>query len=300
MELDLRIDGRTKLTGLIGNPVAHTVSPIIHNSLFSCLGINGIYVPLKTGEAELADAVKGLAALGLAGLNVTIPYKEAICALLDEADKEVRLLGTANTVKIKNGRLYGYNTDGTGFAAAFKKQTGTDFRGKKVCILGAGGTARTLAVKVVQEGAGNVCIINRTVSKAEEIAGYINRMLLKGSSLEKPVLPLMPGTYQALLALNEFDIIINTTSAGMYPNTDESPVGDDVEFLSGPIVYDVIYNPAETRFLSAARIKGCRTFNGAGMLFFQAIRAFEILMEISVPDDVLQELSASFLKYMAV
>ena len=192
---------------------------------------------------------------------MTIPYKEAICGLLDEADEEVKLLGTANTVRIRDGRLYGYNTDGTGFVTAFKKQTGTDFSGKKVCILGAGGTARTLAVKVVQEGAGRVCIINRTVSKAEVIAGYINNRLSAGSGLREPVFTLMPGTERAREILNSFDIIINTTSVGMFPNTDASPVEDDVEFLSKPIVYDVIYNPAETRFLAAARQKatGCST-----------------------------------------
>jgi len=298
MILDKRVDGRTKLTGLIGNPVEHTVSPVIHNSLFSHLGINGVYLPLKTEATQLEAAVRGLAALGFTGFNVTIPYKEAICGLLDEADEEVKLLGTANTVRIRDGRLYGYNTDGTGFVTAFKKQTGTDFSGKKVCILGAGGTARTLAVKVVQEGAGRVCIINRTVSKAEVIAGYINNRLSAGSGLREPVFTLMPGTERAREILNSFDIIINTTSVGMFPNTDASPVEDDVEFLSKPIVYDVIYNPAETRFLAAARQKGCRVFNGAGMLLWQGIRAFEIWMEISVPDDVLQDLSASFLKCM--
>jgi len=300
MVLDKRVDGRTKLTGLIGNPVEHTVSPFIHNSLFSYLGINGIYLPMKTDETDLVTAVRGLAALGFTGFNVTIPYKEAVCDLLDEADDEVKLLGTANTVKIKDGRLYGYNTDGEGFVTAFKKQTGTDFSGKKICILGAGGTARTLAVKVVQEGAGEVCIINRTMPRADEIAGYINSTLFKGSGLRKPVFSAAPGTDQARGVLNGSDIIINTTSVGMFPNTDASPVGDDVGYLSKPIVYDVIYNPAETRFLASARMKGCRTYNGAGMLLYQGIKAFEIWMETKVPDDVLQELSTSFLKYLEV
>jgi len=300
MVLDKRVDGRTKLTGLIGNPVEHTVSPVIHNSLFSYLGINGIYIPMKTDEAGLETAVRGLAALGFTGFNVTIPYKEAVCDLLDETDDEVKLLGAANTVKIKDGRLYGYNTDGEGFVTAFKKQTGSDFSGKKICILGAGGTARTLAVKVVQEGAGEVCIINRTVPKADEIAGYINRTLLKNSGLRKPVFTAAPGTGQAHGVLNGSEIIINTTSVGMFPNTDASPVGDNVDYLTKPIVYDVIYNPAETRFLASARMKGCRTYNGAGMLFYQGIKAFEIWMETKVPDDVLQELSTSFLKYLEV
>ncbi|MFY9567856.1 MAG: shikimate dehydrogenase [Acetivibrionales bacterium] len=298
MVLDKRIDGRTVLTGLIGNPVEHTVSPVIHNSLFLLMGINGVYLPLKTEETGLEAAVKGLAALGFVGFNVTIPYKEAICSLLDEVDEEVRLLGTANTVKILDGRLYGYNTDGKGFVTAFRKQTGADFAGKKVCILGAGGTARTLAIKVVQEGAGQVCIINRTVSKAVEIAGYINDTLRAGSGLREPVLSLAPDTKRTIEALNESDIIINTTSVGMYPDIGASPVDEGVDFASRPIVYDVIYNPARTRLLSMAHEKGCSIYNGAGMLFYQGIRAFEIWMDTRISDDVLQKLSTSFLKHL--
>jgi shikimate dehydrogenase len=300
MILDKRTDGRTKLTGLIGNPVEHTVSPVIHNSLFSYMGINGVYVPLKVDASGLEAAVRGLAALGFAGFNVTIPYKEAVCSLLDEADGEVELLGAVNTVRISDGRLYGYNTDGEGFVEAFKKQTGTGFSGKKVCILGAGGTARTLAIKAVQEGAGEVCIINRTVSKAEEIAGYINVRLLEESRLGKPVLPLVSGAEQVHTAIDEADIIINATSAGMFPDTDASPLDDSVEYRSKPIVYDVIYNPAETRLLRTARMKGCRTYNGACMLFCQGIRAFEIWMGTKVPDDISGELLTSFLKYLGV
>lgn len=300
MILDKRTDGRTKLTGLIGNPVEHTVSPVIHNSLFSYMGINGIYVPLKVDASGLEAAVRGLAALGFTGFNVTIPYKEAVCRLLDEADGEVELLGAVNTVRIRRGRLYGYNTDGEGFVTAFKKQTGTGFSGKKICILGAGGTARTLAIKAVQEGAGEVCIINRTVSKAEEIAGYINGKLLEGSRPGKPVLPLASGAEQAHAAIDEADIIINATSVGMFPDTDANPVDDSVEYRSKPIAYDVIYNPVETRFLRMARMKGCRTYNGACMLFYQGIRAFEIWMGTKVPDDISGELLTSFLKYLGV
>ncbi len=300
MVLDQRVTGTTILTGLIGNPVEHTVSPVLHNSLFSHLRLNGIYIPLMTEKGMLGTVINGLKALGFAGFNVTIPYKEEILGFLDEADDEVRLLGAANTVRIKDGRLYGYNTDGTGFVNAFTKQTGTDFRGRAVCILGAGGTARSLAVKITAEGAGRLCIINRTRSKAEEIASYINKTLISGKEAAMYAFTAIPGTGEAHRILNEFDIIINTTSAGMYPNTDMSPVGNDVDFLCKPIVYDVIYNPTETKLLSMARGKGCKTCNGAGMLLYQGIRAFEIWMETRISDTVSAELSTTFLKYLEV
>jgi len=300
MKLDMRVNGTTILTGLIGKPVGHTVSPVLHNSLFTLMGINGIYIPLKTEKDSLATVVGALRALEFAGFNVTIPYKEAILDYLDEADEEVRLLGTANTVKIKNGRLYGYNTDGAGFIDDFTRQTGTGFSGKAVAILGAGGTARTLAVKTAAEGAERICIINRTLSKAQEIAEYINRIFPAGGQPVMRASAAIPGTCEARRVLNEYDIIINATSVGMHPNTDMSPVEEDTAFLSKPIAYDVIYNPAETKFLSIARMRGCKTFNGAGMLFRQGVRAFEIWMETVVADEILQKLSTIFLNYLEV
>lgn len=300
MMLDQRINGSTILTGLIGDPVEHTVSPVLHNSLFSCLGINGIYIPLRIEKRNLAAVVGGLKAMGFAGFNVTIPHKEAILDFLDDADDEVKLLGTANTVKIKNGRLIGYNTDGTGFVDSFIKNTGTGFDGKSVCILGGGGTARTLAVKIAAAGAKKIYIINRTGPKAEEIAERINDMFSgeKHAREYAVAAAVLPGTEEARCRMNECDVVINTTSVGMYPHIESSPVGDDVEFSSGTIVYDVIYNPAETRFLAKARMKGCKTCNGAGMLFCQGIRAFEIWMETKVDTTVSDKLSATFLKYL--
>lgn len=298
MVLDTRVNGTTILTGLIGNPVGHSVSPVLHNSLFTLMGINGVYIPLKTEKGSLPTVVSALRALGFAGFNVTVPYKEAILDYLDEADEEVRLLGAANTVKIKNGRLYGYNTDGTGFADDFASRTGSDFRGKSVVILGAGGTARTLAVKTAAEGARRICIINRTFSKGQQIADYVNGIFKSGGRRAVRAFAAVPGSDESRRILNEYDIIINATSAGMYPDTDISPVEEDISFLPGAIVYDVIYNPAETKFLKMAKTKGCKTCNGAGMLLRQGIRAFEIWTQTHVTDTISQEFSTKFLKFM--
>lgn len=300
MELDKRVNGMTKLTGLIGNPVEHTVSPVLHNTLFTLMGLNGIYVPLKPDRESLGSAVAGLKAAGFTGFNVTIPFKEAILDYLDETSEEVRLLGAANTVHIRDGRLIGHNTDGDGFVRAFRKQTGTDVKGKNVCILGAGGTARALAVKLAMEGAGRICIINRTRQKAEDIAEYINCRL--NGDLNKEVLAYTAAAEsdEALSVLDEYDIVVNTTSAGMHPDTDSSPIRDDVSFSSKPIVYDVIYNPSETKLLRHARLKGCMTVNGAGMLFYQGLRAFGIWTGVCVPEDIVDNLFVEFLNYLTV
>ncbi len=300
MELDKRVNGTTKLTGLLGNPVEHTVSPFLHNTLFNMMGLNGIYIPMKPDRRSLGDAVAGLKAAGFAGFNVTIPFKEAILEYLDESSEEVRILGTANTVHIKNGRLIGHNTDGHGFVRAFERQTGTSLKGKDVCVLGAGGTAKALAVKISIEGASRICIINRTRSKADEIAEYINTGLKSVLESNASAFTAAAGSDEARNVLEQFDVIINTTSVGMHPDINSSPLMDDIRFLSKPIVYDVIYNPAETVLLKYAASKGCRAVNGAGMLFYQGLRAFEIWMDVRVPENDADELLTEFLKYLTV
>ena len=298
MKLDIRVNGSTKLTGLIGNPVEHTVSPVLHNTLFLRMGLNGIYIPIKPERDCLGQAVAGLKAAGFTGFNVTIPFKEAILEHLDDVSSEVRLLGTANTVHINKGRLVGYNTDGDGFIHGFRKQTGAELVGKSVCILGAGGTARTLAVKLAVEGADKICIINRTQSRANEIVSYINSGLPDGTVKTKFVRSAVAESNDAYDILNKYDVIINTTSVGMFPEVNKSPIKEDFEFISKPIVYDVIYNPAETKLIHNAKKNGCITANGTGMLFFQGLKAFEIWMGINVPENAVNDLWIEFLKYL--
>lgn len=298
MHLDMRITGTTKLTGLIGNPVEHTVSPVLHNSLFNAMGINGVYVPLRVHTGNLKDAVRGLKASEFIGFNVTIPYKEEILEYVDEVSEEVKQLGTANTVKIVNGKLYGFNTDADGFVRAFQNQTGTSFKQKCVCVLGAGGTAKALSVKIAMEGASKVNIINRTVSRAIELAEVVNKALANSGCSETAAFPYSLGTVEVNQLLSSCDIIVNTTSAGMHPDIDSSPVQQDFNFNSRQIVYDVIYNPAITKLLANAKACGCKTFNGAGMLFYQGLRAFEIWMDTTVPNKISTDLSAEFFKYL--
>lgn len=298
MRLDTRVSGKTKLTGLIGNPIEHTVSPVLQNSLFSMMGIDGIYIPIRVPGGKLEEALRGLSACGFSGLNVTIPYKEEILQYLDEISEEAVLLGAANTIRLSDGKLYGYNTDGQGFLRAFREQTGEDFEGKTVCIIGAGGTARALSVKIATAGAERITIINRTPERAQELSSSVSRLLCERGFDRAALAPLALESEEAAEALEKCDIIINTTPAGMYPNTDSSPLKDDFRFRREQTVYDVIYNPAETKLLANAKRSGCRTANGAGMLFYQGVRAFEIWTGTQIPKQKLKDLSFEFLKYL--
>jgi shikimate dehydrogenase len=300
MQLDMRVNGLTKLTGLIGNPVEHTVSPTLHNSLFSAAGCNGIYLPIKVQADRLKDAVYGLKAAGFIGFNVTIPYKGAILEFLDEISEEAALLEAVNTVKIDGDRLIGTNTDGDGFLRAFHGETGEGFEGSSVCILGAGGTARTLAIKIALKGAGKICIINRTKSSADELAGKINGIVgsMTESKRTTAISAEKAGSNEAMTALMQCDIIINATSVGMHPYSDVCPLDDSFPFRREQIIYDVIYNPAETKLMALARRKGCLAVNGAGMLFYQGVKAFENWMGSIVPEKELSDLYAVFLKYL--
>ncbi len=293
MKLNEAITGRTRLLGLLGNPVEHSVSPQLHNTLSVLLGIDAVYIPLKVESDRLGEMVEGLKAGNFSGFNVTIPFKEDILKYVDHITDEVRLVGSANTVLNKAGVLYASNTDADGFARAFEEETGNDFQGKKVLILGAGGTTRSLAAKIASKGAKSLHILNRTVKKAEDIASMVR---------SRYDTPCEAGEFEdkAALAgiLKASDIIVNTTSIGLYPKMEESPLGDHLILDSRQIVYDVIYNPAKTKLLRQAESFGCKTANGLGMLFYQGILAYETWMGIKIPGEILKELYCEFSKYL--
>jgi len=288
MNIDSRVSGKTKLVGLIGNPVEHTVSPLLHNTISSKLGIDMIYVPMKVEKDGLMDAVSGLKALNFTGFNVTVPYKNEVMKFIDDISKDALLMGAVNTVKIMNGRLYGYNTDGEGFSRSFKEESGTTLKDKKVVMLGAGGAARAIAVKLALEGAKKITVINRTVSKAEEICQLVNNNL-------HPVAEHYGwDDVEADVSLEESDVIINTTSSGMFPDVNGYPYPKPINFSARQIVYDVIYNPSKTRFLEEAERCGCTVINGLGMLFYQGIYAYEIWTEVKLGEELLKDIFSQF------
>ncbi len=292
MEINSSISGSTKILGIIGNPVEHSISPYLHNTISRYLGIETAYVPFKVEKDSLENAVKGLKALGILGFNVTIPFKKDVIKYLDENSKEALLMGAVNTVKNIDGRLYGYNTDAEGFARSFKGESGTGFRGKKVVIVGAGGAARGIAVKIAIEGAEKIHVINRTLAKADDIAGIINNNI--GNAAEA----LSLEDKKALSVFTDCDMVINTTSVGMWPETENCPLGEEFTFSKGQIVYDAVYNPLKTKFLARAEGQGCKIINGLGMLFYQGIYAYEIWTGIKLGDGFLEELYPCFCDHM--
>lgn len=287
------ITGKTGLLGVIGRPLSHSISPELHNTLSNYLGIDTAYIPLKVDEGNLKEAVNGLKALNFRGFNVTIPYKNDVIDCVDVISKEASLIGAVNTIKNVNNKLFGYNTDMDGFIDSFKEESGTDFKNKNVVILGAGGAARAIALGVVYDGAKKLYILNRTIEKALQIAQVINeKVLFKNIECFKI------DDIATIELLEQADIIVNTTSLGMYPNINESPIRTPFEFSSKQIIYDVIYNPKKTVFMEQASNRGCKTINGLGMLIYQGIRAYEIWMDIKVPQDIAKGVFAEFTEYL--
>jgi len=292
MDIDVRVTGKTKLLGLVGNPVEHSISPQLHNTLSSLLGLDIVYIPLAVGKEDLETVVKALKALDFIGFNVTIPYKRDIMKYLDENSKEAILMGAVNTVKKIDGRLYGYNTDAEGFLRSFKEEAGVGFKGKKVVLIGAGGVARAIAVKIASEDAEKISVVNRTGEKSVELAEVVNENIKEIVQ----VYNFEDKTFR--MAFEESDIIINTTSVGMYPKTRETPVKFTECFNKNQIVYDVIYNPEKTKFLNDAEKRGAKIINGLGMLFYQGISAYEIWTGVKFTEDKLKSVYESFKKYL--
>jgi shikimate dehydrogenase len=266
--------GQGRLYGLLGRPVAHSLSPAMHEAAFLAQGMNCRYQAFLVEPAALPQAVAGLKALGIAGVNVTIPHKEAILPLLDEVTENARLVGAVNTIVHRNGRLIGYNTDGWGFLCALE-EAGVRPAGARVAVLGAGGAARAIASHLILAGAAHVAVLNRTVAKAERLVRELTASLqeAKGSSLRLP--PFVAGSLEEADLIRQADLVVNCTSLGMGEQAAESPLADPAWLKPGAVVYDTVYRPAETRLLREARAAGHQAIGGLGMLVHQGACAWE-------------------------
>jgi shikimate dehydrogenase len=253
-----------KLYALFGCPVHHSLSPLMHNDAFQRMNIAAHYHAFHVEPEHLQDAVAGVRALGIAGLNVTIPHKTAIMALLDDIDAEARRIGAVNTIVNENGRLIGYNTDGLGYVRALEEETNVDIQEKRILLIGAGGAARGIYFSLIDRGAKRIDICNRTVSKAKQL-------IEEGDAA---VSPAAFSLSEAEQRLGEYDIVINTTSVGMYPNVEQMPLSL-ANLKEGTIVSDIIYNPLETKWLKEARERNAIVQNGVGMFIYQGALAFE-------------------------
>ena len=286
-------DGYTKTCGLIGNPVKHTMSPLIHNSLATLTGINMVYVPFEVKEKELKNAINGALALDIQGMNVTIPYKTDVIPFLEEIDPLAKAIGAVNTlVRTKNGGFKGYNTDMTGLFHAMQDE-GIELKDKTVVILGAGGVARPTAFLCASKGAKSIYLLNRTFDKAKAIADDVNNAFYSYGSDEKctddgmsagdelpdemkKVIPMKLEDYTELTNSKENFIAIQCTSVGLFPDVNSAVIEDKEFYKKVSSAMDLVYRPLETKFLKLAKEAGAKTFSGLKMLLYQGIDAYEL------------------------
>ena len=263
------IDATTKLFGILGNPIGHSMSPFMQNLFLEQSGINGVYLAFAVEQDRIGDAVRGMHALGVQGCNVTIPHKEAVIPHLCGMSKAAQACGAVNTLIYTPDGYYGDNTDGAGLLAALKAKHQWKAAGQHILLVGAGGAAKGVSVAMALQGAAKICIANRSMEKAEHLAEQIASL----SDTKTEVLAMQELQDSALYA--QYSTVVNTTSLGMTPNVDSMiPVCIDA-LTPQHLVVDLIYNPLETRLLRLARQRGAQTASGLGMFLYQGVLAFE-------------------------
>lgn len=261
------ISGETSVYGILGHPVAHTLSPAMHNAAFRHLGINAVYVPFAV--QNLAQAVQGLRGLNIRGASITVPFKEEIISLLDEVDLQARVIGAVNTVINHDGRLWGTNTDWQGALAALEEHT--EVAGRHVLVLGAGGAGRAIVFALRQAGA-QVTLVDLEENKARSLALEFGAVCV---TLDKAV-------------LSPAEILINATPVGMAPQDKVIPLPPD-NLKQFEIVMDIVYEPRQTRLLTEAAARGCRGINGLQMLVHQGARQFELFTGHPAPLEIMRQ-----------
>ena len=277
----ISITGRTGLTGLLGSPVSHSLSPLMHNEAFRILGLDYVYLCFDVKEDRLEEAVKGLRACGIRGFNLTMPDKNRMAELADELSPAAEIIGAVNTVVNDQGRLIGHNTDGVGFLRSVQ-DAGLSIAGQNLTILGAGGAATAICAQAALDGAAAIRIFARPQSRFHqrtlELVENINRNTGCRAELwdQADLVALKKSLETSLL-------LINATSVGMAPDTEHSLIEDMSLLPPSLTVADIIYNPRETRLLRLARESGHKTFNGMYMLLYQGAEAFRLWTGTEMP-----------------
>ena len=272
------INASTALAGLIGNPVAHSKSPAIQNRLAEITGYDLAYGTFPVENGYLEKAIEGAYALNIKGLNVTVPYKQDVIPLLKDIDPLAKKIGAVNTLVRTEGGYKGYNTDMPGLLRAFEKE-GVKIEGEDILVLGAGGVARAVVMLLEENGAASVTIINRNADRAEELAGAVNS--ISGRNFARP----LPIGNTGFISDDRKYIVIQATSVGMSPNVDSAVIEDHEFYKKVKVGYDLIFNPAETKFMKLCKEAGAMSFNGSRMLLYQGIIAFEHWSGLSVSEE---------------
>jgi shikimate dehydrogenase len=280
-----------KRFGVIGHPIAHSLSPLLHNTAFSLLGLDCSYEAFDIEPSSLGAGIREFKGLGFLGLNVTIPHKEAIVEFVDEQSDESKAAGAVNTVIFDGDRIRGDNTDVYGVAASLENYR-SQIQQQMAVVIGAGGSARAIVYALCDRFApAEIVIANRSEERAKELIADL-KPHAKQTSLRSISLPSakLDGVVEQATA------VINATSVGMYPAVNESPIGDQARFHQGQIVMDLIYTPLETRFLNQASRCGARTISGLEMFLHQGARSFEIWLGRQMPVEQLRPVILNELK----
>lgn len=286
------IDGYTRVCGVIGNPVEHTMSPTIHNTLAEKLSHNLVYVPFRVEKGEAVTAVKGAYALNMLGVNVTVPFKSDVIPALSEIDELAEKIGAVNTlVRVKSG-FKGYNTDMPGLYRAMCSE-GVMLEGEKVVLLGAGGVARAVAFLCASKNVSKVYMLNRSLERAIALAREVNAKVGR-----EFVSPMALSDYEKLP--DEKFLAIQATSEGMYPNVGRAVIEDEAFYQKIHTGYELIFNPTNTRFMQLVRAQGGRAFHGLKMLLYQGIIAYELWNQVSVSEELAKEVYEAMKEKMGI
>lgn len=270
----------TKIVGILGYPIKHSYSPLIHNMSFNLTESDFIYLPFEVHPDNLGSAMSGLSAIGIKGFNVTIPHKETIIEYLNDISQEARIIGAVNSVVNKGGEFIGYNTDAHGIVESLLPYKSV-IAGETVCIIGAGGAARSAVYSLIKYfKPASISLLNRGIKRADNLIEHFSSMMEY-----KNFFSLKLNSNAALESIKSSKLIINATSVGMNPNSGESPVEEKEAFHNGQIVFDIVYNPVRTRFLKIAQSMGASTINGLTMFVSQAAKAFNLWTGKEMPSD---------------
>lgn len=275
----MHLSGRGKVLGVIGHPVGHSLSPAMQNAAIEALGLDAVYVPFDVAPEELGQAIEGIRALGIAGVNVTIPHKEAVIPLLDKVEDDAREIGSVNTVANVGGRLIGSSTDGPGFMRSLA-EAGCAPGGYKAVVLGAGGAGRAVTFALAKVGA-KVVVLDEMAGKAERLARDVQK------AAEPGMVHAEPGIERLAEHLQRANLLVNCTPVGMHPEEEAMPVQPEL-LRDDLIVFDLVYNPVRTKLLAAAEAAGARTVTGVKMLVYQGALSFRRWTGIDPPIDVME------------